>query len=490
MPKLLVHIEGVNFETTITDVNDLATQRGASLALLEAPRALIEAVAGKLISASLDDEVFTAASVGRYILQTTETDETIEARLRKLAVRPSSSIGELKDVLPHLSFAVAAVTLNDDADVASARRHVVAKAKRAQLQAPTVVAPKPVCHTKLCELNPSLPAASTKDRYSASVHARREYGRARKQGFYKSLGITLPCRAIFAREIDDLVRDGPKHLPGTVYNKVAHVYLDGNDFTRIRETAISNADKPLETEKRFSKFVATRRERLLKRLVEEMGKCGDMFVEVGDTRVFRWETLLWGGDEAAFVMPAWALPRLLPLLAEELATCWTFEGTELTHKSGIFIADRKTPIALARRLAEALADSAKLGGKNTTQIMVSESVDPPVDITRIDKDALSEYRKDLFGAGSPEYFTLDLDQIKDFVKGLRTVQEMPGGLPRSQLYSLLRVGGPDPKTALERSGASCAHVFEKPCFGAGSSDELLPYRRVAELLDYFPLEDA
>ena len=42
---LLVHIEGVNFEATVWDVNDLATQRRASLALLEAPKVLIRAAA-------------------------------------------------------------------------------------------------------------------------------------------------------------------------------------------------------------------------------------------------------------------------------------------------------------------------------------------------------------------------------------------------------------------------------------------------------------
>ena len=485
---LLVHIEGVNFEATVWDVNDLATQRGASLALLEAPKVLIQAAA-EVLGAEME-EVFTGASIGRYLLHTDENAAKVEALVRDLAAHPTENIRSLGHLLPYLCFVAAAVDPKDyDDDMVAARRSVVAKARRAQLQTPTVVAPAPVDHGRLCALNPMLPTASPSKPYSASIEARREYGRQRKQGFYTSQDIHIPDGAVFAREIDDLVRDGPGHLPISVRNKVAHIYLDGNDFTSIRERIIECADEPLAAEKAFSEFVSTRRRRLLKRLVDDLNGYDDMFVATEDEdRIFRWETLLWGGDEAAFIVPAWGLPRLLPLLADELATDWTFEGKVFTHKGGIYVADRKTPIVLARRLAEALADSAKCGGASTAQIMISESVSPPVDVTRIGPDALCEYRDRLYGTGNPAYFTLDFGQTDDFIKGLNDVQAMPGGLPRSQLYGIIRENGPDPEAAFKRSEARCRHVFKQPWFGGGSDDPLLPFRRVAELLDYFPAE--
>ena len=485
---LLVHIEGVSFEETVSDVNDLATQRGASLALLEAPKVLIRCAEARL--GAKVDEVFTGASIGRYLLQTDKTAVEVESLLRDIAVHPVAGTGALEPILPYLRFVVAAVDPEEcGGDMATARRIVVAKARRAQLQEPTVAAPSPAGHTRLCALNPMLPAASCDEPYSASIEARREYGRWRKQSFYEDLYVRLPEGDVFARQMDDLVREPAGHVAETVRNKVAHIYLDGNDFTRIRERMIAEAESPLEAESEFAVFVSARRRDLLQRLIDDLGGCDDMFVAAGDEgRVFRWETLLWGGDEAAFVAPAWTLPRLLKLLAEELARGWTFRGTTLTHKCGIHVGDRKTPIALARRLAEALADASKRKDSNTVQIMVSESIGPPVDVTRIDPDTLREYRERLYGAGDPEHFTLDLGQVDTFVQGLRTVQDMPGGLPRSQLYGVLR-GSVDPKTAFERSGATCAHVFEHPIFGAGATP-LLPFRRVAELLDYFPLEAA
>ena len=66
---LLVRIEGVDFAYTIDDTNDLSTQRGAGLAYLAAPRALIAQAASKL--GVVHKEVFTAASIGVYWLETT-----------------------------------------------------------------------------------------------------------------------------------------------------------------------------------------------------------------------------------------------------------------------------------------------------------------------------------------------------------------------------------------------------------------------------------
>ena len=486
---LLVHIEGVNFEATVSDVNDLATQRGASLALLEAPKILIEVAAAQL-GAKVHD-VFTGASIGRYLLRTDETAVEVERLLRDIAVHPVTGVGALGPILPYLRFVVAAMDPEKcGGDMAMARRVVVATARRAQLQEPTVAAPHPVDHTRLCALNPILSAVSPDKQYSASIEARREYGRRRKQSFYDSLHVHLPKGAVFARQMDDLVREPPDDVPKTVRNKVAHIYLDGNDFTRIREQTIAKAERPLEAESEFAVFVSKRRRGLLQRLIDDLSGRDDMFVAADDEgRVFRWETLLWGGDEAAFVAPAWTLPRLLKLLAEELAKGWDFQGAALTHKCGIHVADRKTPIALARRLTEALADSGKRAGANTVQIMVSESIGPSVDVTRINREALREYRERLYDTGDPGCFTLDLGQVDAFINGLRTVQAMPGGLPRSQLYGILRGSVPDPKTAFERSRATCAHVFEHPIFGAGGAP-LLPFQRIAELLDYFPLEAA
>ena len=572
--SLLVRIEGVDFAQTIVDTNDLSTQRGAGLAHLAAPRALIAQAARKLKVEP--KEIFTGASIGVYRLDTDKVGEEVERMVRALASgrrdpgdeagtedesgadreqsgsspegtgagsdaaadAGDSSEGEadgavseedtletraddddtrlwerLRPLLPHLNFAVAAEQLEHPVDAdqyRAARLRLLARVRKAQLQSPTVVPPIPEpCKWRPCRLNPNLPACDGRG-LSRSVLARRGFGRKQKRAFYNDpiygVGFRFTKRGrVFAREMEDLVHAPPCWVKKAIGNKVAHLYLDGNDFTKIREKLIAESNDPLRTEQEFSTRLKRLRGAMLKEVLDSLNRLPVMIGPLGGRThlgVFRWETLLWGGDEAAFVMPAWVALAVLRTLARNFGKFdWRAEengGPRLTHKIGIHIADRKTPVAVARRIAEALADSAKQGspGPNVAQIMVTESADPPMDVTNIVPDTLARYRARYFGCGDPAAFTLDLDNdLGAFLDGLERVKAQAGGLPRSQLYGLLRdrtrtPGSADWRTnvrnaAFERSGATCEDVFRKPPFGPGPCGHpLLPFMRVAELLDY------
>ena len=567
---LLVRIEGVDFAQTIVDTNDLSTQRGAGLAYLAAPRALIEQAARKLKVEP--KEIFTGASIGVYRLDTDEAGEEVERMIRALAsgrgpgdeagtedesvaAREQSgsspegagagsdaaadagdpSEGEtdgavseedaleigaevddkrlwvrLRPLLPHLNFAVAAEQIGSSVDAdqyRAARLRLQARVRKAQLQSPTVVPPAPVWGKwQPCRLNLNLPACDGRG-LSRSVLARQRFGRQQKRAFYHDpihgVGFSFPNRdRVFAREMEDLVHAPPSWVKKAIGNKVAHLYLDGNDFTKIREKLIAESDDPLGTEREFSTRLKCLRDAMLREVLDSLNGLDDMTGQLTHPGVFRWETLLWGGDDAAFVMPAWVALAVLRTLAHNFRKSdWRAEengGLRLTHKIGIHIADRKTPVAVARRIAEALADSAKQGrpGANVAQIMVTESADPPMDVTNIGPDTLARYRARYFGCDDPTVFTLDLDNdLHAFLKGLKRVKAEDGGLPRSQLYGLLRdrtrtPGSDDWRTdvrdaAFTRSGAKCKDVFCKPPFGPGPCGHpLLPFMRVAELLDY------
>ena len=574
--SLLVRIEGIDFAQTIVDTNDLSTQRGSGLAYIAAPRALIAKTAKHL--GVCWEEVFTGASAGVYWLASEQDPREVEKTIRVLAT--GHAIGEsegsadsardfvslnypetgeetpsgdgaaaedeleleaeahdtaicalwdqLRPVLPHLNFAVVAEQLDrksDEDTQMKARSRLLARVREAQLRSPTVSPPEPkIGKWRPCRLNPNLPGSGN-DCLSASVNSRRRFGRRQKRAFYNDsaygIRFTLPKDAhskqrVFARDLNDLVSSPPSWVKPAIRNKIAHVYMDGNSFTKLREDYVSEAatspdgPSPLEAERSFSKSVRSAQGNMLRSLLCKLIEESEMTGCLGhntDLGVFRWETLLWGGDEAAFVMPAWIALPVLRMLSENFSTSqeWCIGEERLTHKVGIYIADRKTPIAVARRIAEALADSAKLGkpdptsDANVAQIMVTESADPPMDITSIGPKALADYRCRYFGCGDPAAFTLDLDKhIDPFISGLKRVKHEKGGLPRSQLYSLLRdrtyeIGSEewqervrDP--AFKRSGATCQDVFATPPFGGPPCVEtypLLAFMRVAELLDYY-----
>lgn len=428
---------------------------------------------------------------------------------------------DLKPVLPYLTFVVAAECPNGGDG--RLRHRLAGRCRIAQLRQATTDIPAAVVDSwAVCAIDGKRPAAK-RDRIggglvqvSHSVAARRRLGRRRKQAFYEDpyhgVGFALrdhaPAR--FARSLEDMTETPPRDVPLPVRSKVALVYLDGNDFTRKREKFIDvqaklfKADGELCAAREFAEFVKRQRGEFMRALLGRLAKDPRMFTcpPGQDTCIFRFETLLWGGDEAAFVLPAFALPTALEVLADALADAksWTLmENMQFTHKVGVHVADRKTPIAIARRMAEALADSAKkaLHDTNALQLLIAESVDPPVDLFAIGADTIRAWRERRYGLGDPAVFTLALPAgYRDFASALTEIQRSEGGLPRSQLYGILRrpgivvaAGGSDQEAidrAFVRSDASEDARKAFRTLANGATDRLLPFRLAADLMDYFP----
>lgn len=64
--RWLFHVEGVNFESTVEDTDDLSTLRGGSLALLRLPEGAAEAVGhgAKIVDIGASRAVFTVPTAG------------------------------------------------------------------------------------------------------------------------------------------------------------------------------------------------------------------------------------------------------------------------------------------------------------------------------------------------------------------------------------------------------------------------------------------
>ena len=104
------------------------------------------------------------------------------------------------------------------------------------------------------------------------------------------------------------------------------------------------------------------------------------------TQLLRLEVLLWGGDEAYFVVPAWLGFELVQLFYECSAD-WAI-GTEdgsvpLTHAGGLVFCHVKTPIDRIRVAAATLADRIKEHAgdslENSFDYLVLESIDYPTE---------------------------------------------------------------------------------------------------------------
>ena len=164
----------------------------------------------------------------------------------------------------------------------------------------------------------------------------------------------------------------------------------------------------------------------------------------------RFETILWGGDELAFVMPAWLATTFVEGFFRHSAG-WTInndrtgESFQLTHAVGVAIGHVKVPIRQLRTIAKDAADAAKEAGLrsvNSVTFEIFESLHPP-------DDDLGRWRKSVFGdsvddnelakkLALPGDFSKVLARFEAIVRGESRKEGFRPGFPRSQIYTALR----------------------------------------------------
>ena len=515
MAPVLFRIEGCNFGSTLYDTGDLSTIRGASRAYLQIPRMwpnLLASALGKIetVVVGASDEIYRA-----------ETEAAADKFTELLGVAIQNAGGNsAADFLPFLSFTYAAVI--ESASYKDDVRKLVALCRSRQLQQLTVDVPPPADGARIpCHVDRKRPAALLYDMpdgqqdVSLSVAKRREYGRTTRSRFYRDeLGQQDAVEVIDC--FQDLVTDyrekkpisAPKGLAPALQNKIAVVYMDGNKFTAIRENVVFQTAQGAKSRHReFSEFVRKARASMLRDLLTRLKHRPEMWhTNKRGEKELRFETLLWGGDEALFVLPAWALFEALPTLAAALDNrkLWTHGDHFLSHATGIVICNAKTPITVAKSLAESIANAAKelsKGGSlkshlNVFSLQVLESVEPP-------RQDLKEFREKFYGTRSARAFTLiGQTEIQAFLALIRNLQKEDGGLPRSQIFKLIRSARSDGLFA--RTNASKAETFligevAKACqrcgcrhfddprlevLGYSKEAPLLPLIRIAETWDY------
>lgn len=487
MTRWLLRVEGVNFSSTLYDTNDLSTVRGASIALLQVEK-VAEDIADRI--GTQRKAVFAGASQAAVTF-IAPAGLDVPAAVATAAEARLSQPGRAEEPFPHLDIIVQAVPLGTEGnaeEVALERATALTRLRQfKRFTTPPVRFEPNARHAD--DLDGFRPAtAELKNRYnllgsanelarakplrvSQSVKARKAYGRLARQAFYRldiALGEKLADEVLrekpedevlgktgvgltFTDDLQAIVERGrdPNSpfsevaLPLQIQNKIAVIYADGNGFGAAREEINSTAE--------FSAKVRPLQRKLLARLLRRLAKGAfesknEAFaLREGQRLGLRFETLLWGGDEMCFVMPAWlAIGFVGAFLSEDP---WQVAGVKLTHALGVAIADRKTPIRQLQYIAKTSADAAKeadLRHCNSVTFDIFESLAPP-------DDDLGRARASLFGVSARESnFANQLafkgDHYLELVKHLTRITGA-NGFPRSQIYAALRAarlaGGED-----------------------------------------------
>lgn len=470
MNNYYLRVEGVNLSLFIYDTNDLNTIRGGGLLLLNA----MNRISHKLNNLK---PVTQGASWGLFAFQASNDHRAVE-----VARKASELLA--KDEYQHATFVVDVLPTGNPEAYTTVRDRLHALNRWRQMQSPSMALPQPQQSFQssgdpVCELDQVRPSTGepvkvqdTDRRVSAAVRDRRCYGQKQKQKFYEKI---TGVNAEYVREFEELTSNSNK---GNLNHKMAVIYLDGNDFGKTARDYCTSSERQKEFDDTLRKKYQNS---ALKTLLEKISQCQDW----KNRDKIRLETLLWGGDEIIWVVPAWKGWWMLGYFFQITrgnngGEKWEIDGKELTHAAGLVFCHHNAPIHPIVDLAKKLGDLAK---QDKTTNRVAYQILESFDHTGADLARVREMRsgpricdKELLLYGDA---MLDIEDAAKWFKG---------NLPKRRLYRIvdtLIAGGDIRKMVgampeLKNKEGKVAKDKVETCFGSGDAKWL----HMLELWDY------
>lgn len=457
-----VLIEGINLGQSIFDADQLSVVRGGSFLNKEVTEVLSREFAGSL------EELSTGASSGLFKVKPDVQDvaqlcDEIKGRLQ----RADSEFRHLTIGVIH--------TQADSLPLAKAKLY--AKLRRYQMRTLSI-SPDPATPADqskeviACALNGRRAALSKRKKTEAKaafVQQRFDVGRDRKRNFYSKLlrqewgmdrEVYYALQDLKDKEItltNDLQTLADDKAFSRLDQKIAVLYLDGNGFGKLQDRIVQND----EEQKEFDEQIQSLRRQLLAQILADMVQSGEgseesafirPFIEVNNKegqseKQLRFETLLWGGDEMMFVVPAWMGMDLLQQVFS-ITSKWKIKDSKdnihyLSHAAGLVFCHSKTPIGRMQELAKALAESVKestwyhwqhddeVNGRKGDyyQYVVLESLDFP------SESSPKAYFKKRYGATLAES-RKPLVPYLDWAHYRDEFRDLIQGLPKGQFHQL------------------------------------------------------
>ena len=381
MGQYFFRVEAVNLYNTIFDTNDISTVRGGSFLLLKAVEQLQDL-----------EPLSIGASAGLFKSNLVSTDEAADDLKKRI-------VDQLNNVAADATFVVNYIKHEDKVDTQDIIKKLITLNRFSQFRQPTVIPPDPEeklleqKNDKLVEISDETkaitqcekdgfrpgtvriytPGSNEKVWISKWTNERREKGKKLRQklfnNIYQSTVKVLPELKSTISEAavkdsaftDDLESLGKASDKGNLNGKVAVIYIDGNSFGKIRDKTCKYAnileafDRTLQQELRGKIFL----ELIATAITDTDFNYYDQKKKQSQIRL---ETLLWGGDEVEWVVPAWKAWDVLKMFYNvkgEFRGRKESEKYPLTHACGVVFCHHNAPIREIRKLVRLLADDAK-----------------------------------------------------------------------------------------------------------------------------------
>lgn len=423
-----LRIEAVNIYASLFDTNQISIIRGGSLLLKQA----IDDITLKF--KDFLTPISTGASVGLFKV-IREDNPTVKDSVIKFL--------NTENNYRYFTFVVAD-TQSDD--FKKAKEILIAKIRALQLQQCSIsVNGKITKQAKPCTVDgirKAYKSADFPDGRTALTNpfARLKlvYGRRQRSKLYQNEFLELEKSLSGETNIQECKKTKFTKDLATLSNapefpsldgKIAVIYFDGNGFSKIQAELVENEQDQIE----FDKQIKHLRRLFLFGLIQHSSQGFGWFNEKKQIRL---ETLLWGGDEMLFVVPAWKGFEFMNFFyktSQEWEITLNGEARPLTHAGGIVFCQQNSPIYKMRDLAQQLADRIKnhpnKQGRtaNYYDYLALESIDYPAE----DLDSFFSHRYGDLATYRTYLSAKELAEtvLQDF-KNLREI------LPKSQVYAI------------------------------------------------------
>lgn len=346
MSKYYLRVEAVNLANSVYDTHDISTIRGGSFMLLNSVKQLEKKY----------EKIYEGASSGLYFLKgCNDSDMAEEIRQEVIDDLNTMTTSYATFVVDYYDFD------QSDKDFQTGVKMLMAKNRWSQWQQQTAILPSRNKTNHECDLDgirpgfaPVPPMASIKF-ISEFTEYRKRNGQSLRNSIYKEILPDLIEKLSFTDSLEDLANDPSK---GNLDGKIAFIYVDGNKFGRIRDERCENeADL-----KNFDKAIQEGfRSEVLANIIKYASNDDDF--KTDNNKNIRLETLLWGGDEVEWVVPAWKAWEVLDMFFAKQPVFKNSNSviTPLTHACGVVFCHHNAPILQIRKIAHMLVDHVKEG---------------------------------------------------------------------------------------------------------------------------------
>lgn len=374
---MLIKVEAINIHDFVYGVQDLSAVRGGSLMLLDMPERF-----GEWLTKTFANTRKLTAGASKAVFHV-DTAKDQSKNTTAAGIKEAAHLW-LREQCPHATIAVAALETGEQWDFFEMDELLTAQIRQEQMRSFSfagLILPE---GEEVCAWDHVQPATQrinakgeTGIPVSAATYDRHARGNEAKQTFlHRHAGLPGSDEWEYTWDLEELASWKPA---GQLDAKIAVFCVDGNAFGKLLRDALGGrkmAEEQISVIAKFDQCLQGKRKEFLRNLLEraaqEHWKTPD-----GKRRV---ELLLWGGDEAMLVVPAWCGWEVAELFMETMCNARFQEGeinAPLKHAMGLVFAHHKAPIhelaRLARRVVEDEAKGDRL--KDRLSYLVLESFD-------------------------------------------------------------------------------------------------------------------